>query len=163
MGESLSIEKIKTVIIVILSLVIVFGGAYVSSIIRDLKSNCSEPEENLLAFKNINIDEYISLIKGDKLSLIYIGRDDCTYANAQNVVFEELLENYDIEINYLDLNALDSEGIEILYTSYQPFLDDGISTPTIMLVQNKEVKIYQKGYLSIESLTELLKENNFIG
>ena len=156
------IEKLKNIVIIILILIIIFGGAYISSFIRELRNECNCVIEEEKKFNNITIEEYISLFKNEKLSLIYIGREDCTFANAQNTVFYEVLEEYDITVNYLDLNTLDSEDINILYTSYDKFLEEGLSTPTIMLVQNKEVKLYQKGYLSIESLLKILKENNFI-
>lgn len=162
MVKSNFVEKLKTIIIIILIFTIVFGGAYISSIIRDLKRECNCEIDEEKKFNNITIEQYVSLFKGEKLSLIYIGRDDCTFANAQNTVFYEILDEYDILVNYLDLNTLDSEAINILYTSYDEFLEGGLSTPTIMLVQNKEVKLYQKGYLSIESLLKILKENNFI-
>ena len=67
-----------------------------------------------------------------------------------------------ITINYLNLDKLSEEELSSLYTSYQSFVDNGIGTPTLLLVSNSEVKMFKRGYTNKESLIELLKENKFI-
>lgn len=160
----LSSEKIKNIIIVLLVCIIVFGGSYAASIISDYKKNCIKDTNNSLTskFNNIDIEKYISLFNGESLSLIYIGREDCAFSTAENSVFEDILSEYNIAINYLDLNSLSNSGVETLYSSYDSFIDDGLATPTVMLVQNGEVKMFKKGYTSKEDLIELFKANNFI-
>ena len=75
----------------------------------------------------------------------------------------KLKEEYkDITINYLNLDKLSEEELSSLYTSYQSFVDNGIGTPTLLLVSNSEVKMFKRGYTNKESLIELLKENKFI-
>ena len=157
-------DKIKNFIILILVLIIVFGGSYVSSEISYYKKNCqieSNTEvENM--FSDISIEEYKNLLSGENLSFIYIGRNDCEYSKAEDVVLQEILSEYNIIINYLNLNKLTDYDLEYLYSSYSSFIDDGIATPTITLVQGGEVKMFKKGYTSKDNLIELLTENNFI-
>ena len=113
-------------------------------------------------FSDISIEEYKNLLSGENLSFIYIGRNDCEYSKAEDVVLQEILSEYDIIINYLNLNKLTDYDLEYLYSSYSSFIDDGIATPTMMLVQGGEVKMFKKGYTSKDNLIELLTENNFI-
>ena len=157
-------DKIKNFIILILVLIIVFGGSYVSSEISYYKKNCqieSNTEvENM--FSDISIEEYKNLLSGENLSFIYIGRNDCEYSKAEDVVLQEILSEYNIIINYLNLNKLTDYDLEYLYSSYSSFIDDGIATPTMMLVQGGEVKMFKKGYTSKDNLIKLLTENNFI-
>ena len=94
-------DKIKNFIILILVLIIVFGGSYVSSEISYYKKNCqieSNTEvENM--FSDISIEEYKNLLSGENLSFIYIGRNDCEYSKAEDVVLQEILSEYNIIIN----------------------------------------------------------------
>lgn len=165
---NLSKDKTKNIIIMILILIIIFGGSYVSSELSYYKKNCSLENVDDVSetvntkFNNIGIEEYLSLLKGESLSLVYIGRQDCSFSQAEDVVFEELLEEYNMDINYLSLDNLDTNGIEALYSSYESFIEDGIATPTIMLVQNNEIKMFKRGYTSKDNLIDLLKENGYI-
>jgi len=157
-------EKIKTIVIVVLVLVIILGGSHAASEISNLRREVKKIEENkqVTRMNQIGIEEYLSLLNGEKVSLIFIGQDNCSFSNAQELVFEELLNTYHIEVNYLNLDRLDEEGKDTLYHSYSEFVTSGISTPTLMLVQKGEIKLYKKGYLSLEALKELLKENHYL-
>lgn len=162
---NLSKENIKSIIIGVLVCVIVFGGSYISSELSYYKKNCLNNKIDAAStakFNVIGISDYMSLFSSNDLTLIYIGKDDCTYSQAQDVVFESLVDKYDMKVNYLNLSTLDDSAIEALYSSYDTFINDGLSTPTIMLVQNGEVKLFKKGYTSLENLITLLKENKFI-
>lgn len=160
------IEKIKNVVIAVLVILLIALASYYSSELSYYKNNCTLKEEestDLPFLKSINMTEYVSLFKASELSFVYIGKDDCVYSQAENEVLKELKEEYkDITINYLNLDKLSEEELSSLYTSYQSFVDNGIGTPTLLLVSNSEVKMFKRGYTNKESLIELLKENKFI-
>lgn len=160
----LSNDKLKNIVIILLVCIIIFGGSYAASIISNYKKSCVKDNDISLnnKFNNIDIEKYLSLFNGDSLSLIYIGREDCSFSTAENSVFEDILSEYSIDINYLNLDSLSNSGLETLYSSYDYFVENGLATPTIMLVQNGEVKMFKKGYTSKEDLIELFKANNFI-
>lgn len=159
-------EKIKNVVIAVLVILLIALASYYSSELSYYKNNCTLKEEEsteLPFLKSINMTEYVSLFKASELSFVYIGKDDCVYSQAENEVLKELKEEYkDITINYLNLDKLNEEELSSLYTSYQSFVDNGIGTPTLLLVSNSEVKMFKRGYTNKESLIELLKENKFI-
>lgn len=157
-------EKMQTAIIIALICIIVFGGSYVSSELSYYKNKYNEciSGESLPNIKNINVSEYLSLLSGSKLSLIYIGSDTCTFSQAQDIVFEELFKEYDIIVNYINLNILEDSELQQLYVSSDSFVNDGLSTPTLLLVQDNEIKMFKKGYTSKDNLINLLKENKFI-
>ena len=157
-----SIEKIKSIVIVVLVCIVVIGGSYMSSELMYYKNNCII-KDNDAVFDSIDIRRYMSLMQFSNLSLIYIGRSDCEYSQAQNIVFEDVKKLYEnINIYYLEVDKLDDDSIEVLYSSYDNFMKDGINTPTIMLVQSGEVKAFKKGYTSFDNLILFLEENNFI-
>lgn len=165
MNENNYIDKIKNVVIIILILIIIFGGSYVASELSYYKKNFNDINNEIEIsdiFNNININKYKELLIGDSISLIYIGRDDCEFSKAENVVLEEIISEYGIIVNYIDLNQLDDDEFEFLYSSYENFIENGIATPTMMLVKNNEVVMFKKGYTSKEDLIQLFRDNNFI-
>ena len=157
-------EKLKTGIIIALVCIIVFGGSFVSSELSYYKNKCDScnKEEKKSNIKSITINDYLSLLSGNKLSLIYIGSDTCPYSEAQDLVFQELYNEYDIIANYINLNKLADSDLKMLYDSSESFTNDGIGTPTLLLAKDKEIKLFKRGYTSKENLIELLKENKYI-
>lgn len=164
-NSGLNKEKVKNIVIIVLVAIILFGGSYSSSVISSYKRDCNKEEDEnpSVKFQNIDIVKYLSLLNGEDLSLIFIGREDCSFSAAENLVFQELLEEYEIEVNYLDLDTLSSIDFELLISnSGDNIAKDNIGTPTLMLVQNNEVKMFKKGYVSKSELLDLFKENGFI-
>ncbi len=163
-SKDFNADKLKNIVIVILIVIIMLGGSFAASLVSNYKRNCIKKEEEVkISFNNIDVVKYLSLLNGSDLSLIFIGREDCSFSAAQRLVFEEFLKKYDIEVNYLDLDTLSSVDLEILSSSYEEgFSGDSFATPTLMLVQNSEVKMFKKGYTKEDELLELFRENNFI-
>lgn len=166
--NTVNIEKLKTITIVVLVLVLVFLTSFIVPEYVELKKNQGSSKSNMLVseygFKSIGITEYQNLLKSEELVLIYIGRDDCPYSLNQNPILKELKDEYGFVVNYLDINELDSDdnAIEALFASDKRFTEDGLKTPTIMLVEKEEIKFFKTGYTSKENLIILFEANNFI-
>lgn len=164
----MSIEKVKTIVIVFLICIILLGGSFVTSELSYYKNNCSISNKDITSsaidsqFVNIDISKYLSLFNSKSLELIVIGRDDCTFSSAQDIVLKDIIKEYNVKVNYINLNLLDDYAIEALYSSYSVFTTDRLATPTILLVRDGKVELYKKGYTSYDNLVQLLKDNNYI-
>jgi len=158
----MSVDKIKNVIIVVLTCIIIFGGSFLFSELQYYKNDSKSLVEKSSSFIEIDIDRYLSLLNFSKLSFIYIGKNDCEYSIAQDSVLKSIKDDYNLDIYYLNLSNIDSDSINSLYESYDTFEKDGIGTPTLMLVQNGEVKAFKRGYTTYDNLLVFLEENNYI-
>ncbi len=162
------IEKFKTIIIVALALVLVFVTSVIVPEYVDMKNKLNSTGDDIIeseyGFKGIGITEYQKLLKNDELTLIYIGRPDCPYSANQNPVLKELMDEHGFVVNYLNINDLDGDdyAVEALFASDTRFTEDGLKTPTIILVEKEDIKLFKTGYTSKENLTILLEENKFI-
>lgn len=158
----LNIEKIKSIVIIVLLCIVFFGGSFLFSELQYYKNNVNSVDEKTSSFVDIDIDRYLSLLNFSKLSFIYIGKDDCEYSNAQDSVLESLINDYNINVYHLNLSKIDSNSVNSLYESYNEFVENGIGTPSLMLVQNGEVKAFKRGYTTYDNLLLFLEENSFI-
>ena len=70
-------EKIQSIIIAVLSLIIVFGVAFFAS---ELKY-CDVKEE--IQLEEIGMNEFITLLNDESASIIYIARPGCGYCQQQ--------------------------------------------------------------------------------
>ncbi len=184
-------ENIKTIAIVVLTLVIILGGSYVVSELQGEKNRTNIWNENKnnsssnnnpssdnngnntnnsndsgygkeqKEHKNINIDEYLSLKKGSNLSIIYIARPTCSYCVKQSPILKNVAYLYNLEVNYLNTDELDQEGFNKLAQSDEYF-QGRWGTPTILLVKDDKIVSMSNGYRSKDALVTFFKENGLI-
>ena len=163
--EKKKIENIKTAAIIILALVIVFGGSYLASEIKNYQdiiaiSDIKDPdgEADLI---DTSIDEYLSLKDGEEKSIIYVARPTCSYCQQQEPIMKNLAYLYDLEIHYLNTDELDEDGFQKLADSYEYFSGQW-GTPVTLIVQNGEVIDEADGYTSKEDMLAMFKENGLV-
>ena len=151
-------EKFQTGVIIVLSLIIVFGLAY---FVPELKNcgTCSEEK----SITEITMDEYRTLLSGEEVSLIYIASPTCGYCAQQEPIMKQLVNEYDVPVNYLNVNNITSDEANELYSAYgdmqeERYETDGVRTPTILLVQKGEVIDMNLSTISLNELVELLQK-----
>jgi len=158
--NNINIDKLKNVAIIVLSLIIVFGLAFV---VPELK-NCGTCSSNQIAeLTNITIDIYREILASDEVSLIYIASPSCGYCAQQEPIMQELVSKYDFEVNYLNTNSVTSTDMDEVYKLYGSVQEslygvDGVRTPTILIVQSGKLLDMQLGNIDLESLVALLQQ-----
>lgn len=155
------LEKIQRVVIVVLVTIIVIGVSYFGSELKYLKNNSETSSKPY--YNYIDIDEYKELLSlKSATKIVYLGRNDCAYCEEQTPIVEEIMEEYDLKINYLELSEVTAEESEYLYDSYDKFEEDGVRTPTILIIKNKKVVDSSVGLADKETLVELFTEYGLI-
>lgn len=151
------LEKIQTVVIVILSLIIVFGLAYVVPELKN-STSCYAREVSLT---NITMDEYNTLLNGSDVSLIYLASPTCGYCQKQEPIMKQLVRDYDFKVNYLNTSSISNDEADTIYNLYgsvqkERYNVEGVRTPTILLVQNGKLLDMNLGNIELESLVSLI-------
>ena len=155
-------ERIQTVVIAILSVIIVFGGAYFAS---ELKY-CSTPEQKVGELEQIGMTEFTTLLNDDSASVIYIARPTCSYCQQQEPIVKEIVgENEGLPIFYLNTDNLTSDEMSKLFkTDKELFGEDGkdFGTPTTIIVQKGKVVDSIVGLTDKDNYVSFLQRHGFI-
>lgn len=155
-------EKIQTVVIAILSVIIVFGGAYFAS---ELKY-CTVAEKKEGTLEQIGMTEFTTLLNDDEASVVYIARPTCGYCQQQEPIVKEILgEHENLPIFYLNTDNLTSEEMNKLFkTDKELFGEDGkdFGTPTTIVVKKGKVVDSIVGLTDKDSYVSFLTKNGFI-
>lgn len=151
------IEKLKNVVIIILSLIIVFGIAFVVPELKECGS-CKVEEKGLT---EIDADEYKALLSGEEVSLVYIASPTCGYCAQQEPIMKQLVNKYGVTVNYLNISATSNEESKEVYDSYKDLQMknydlDGVRTPTMLLVQKGKVVDMHLGGMELDKLVDFL-------
>ena len=175
-----NIEKIKSVTIVVLILIIVFGASYFTSELQEYKNNGSAtssdtdsgttddtssssdiPEDEQGDLNEIDIDEYLDLKEGDEASIIYIARPTCHYCQEMEPIVKNIVYEYGVEVNYLNTDELDDDGQAKLVKS-DDYFSEGYGTPLLLVVKDDEIVDIQEGLTDKDATVNFLKDNGFI-
>lgn len=152
-------EKIQGIIIAILSLIIVFGGAYFAS---ELKY-CDQKEE--LRFEEIGFNEFVTLLNDNNKSIIYIARPGCTFCQRQQPILKGVMNDNNLLIYYLNTDNLTEENMKYIYSlDVDTFGENGkeFGTPTILIVNKGEISEAIVGLTQKDDLVNFFKKHNFI-
>ena len=174
-----TIEKVKSAIIVVLVLIIVFGASYFTSELKECdnggsttttsstnnssndSSDISEDEQGDL--NEIDIDEYLDLLKGDEASIIYVARPTCHYCQQMEPIVRNIVYEYGITVNYLNTDELDDEGQAEFIKSDDYFEEKGgYGTPMLIIVKDDEFVDVLEGLTDKDTVVKFFKDNGLI-
>ena len=158
MTNKVNIDKVKNAVIIVLSLIIVFGIAFIVPELRDCGS-CTET----LEITQIDAKKYKELLNGEEVSLIYIASPTCGYCAQQEPIMKQFLNKYKFAVNYLNISSITNSESNEVYSTYKELQTkeyslDGVRTPTILLVQKGKVLDMNLGTMTIEKLVEFVEE-----
>lgn len=173
-------EQLKTGVIIVLVLVIIFGGSYFASELKSDKyknsnststnnntnistdntsSEISEDEQAEL--NSIDIDKYLSLKKGSDKSIIYISRPTCHYCQQEDPIIKNIVYETKVTVNYLNTDELDDDGNSKLIKS-DDYFSEGYGTPLLLVVQKDKIVDKIEGLTSKENIVSFFKKYGFI-
>ena len=174
-----TIEKVKNTTIVVLVLIIVFGASYFTSELKECdnggsttttsstnnssndSSDISEDEQGDL--NEIDIDEYLDLLKGDEASIIYVARPTCHYCQQMEPIVRNIVYEYGITVNYLNTDELDDEG-QADFIKSNDYFDEkgGYGTPMLIVVKDDEFVDVLEGLTDKDTAVNFFKDNGLI-
>lgn len=127
-----------------------------------LKEQGAIEEDTSLALNYIDYKEYTNLISSKEKQIVVIGQSGCSACTSAKPNLYEVANEYDVKINYLNAAMLNEEDSTSFQTSLTHFENNGISTPTMLIVSNKEVIDYLAGSADVDTYVEFLTDNGFI-
>ncbi len=153
-------DKVKNIIIVVLVLLIVFGGSFFAS---ELRQPDEEVTTEYSVYNELTLNGYLDLVKSDKLTVIYVGNETCVACATFDPILKPIVEENNIVIYHLNLARVKTQtDANKVYESYDDFKENGINTPTLLIVKGGKVIAAQVGAKTTDVTTEFFKTNNII-
>ena len=157
-------------LLVILVLVSIGLSFYTFKYVKDDTKTTETKEEvkyDVSMFKTIDTDKFVSLFKGEKKSLIYLGRSTCGFCVKFLPNLQKAQKEYGYTTYYLDITTVDKNGQKKIQ-ELDDFLKENYGyTPMVLVVQdgkilNKEVNNYNGvGYTEYKTYEKFLKKLNY--
>ena len=127
-----------------------------------LKENKVIEENKTLPLNYIDYETYTKLINSNEKQLIVIAQSGCPSCEKTRPIFYGIAEEYGVKINYLNASMISQEDSTGFQESLDYFKENGISTPTMLVVSNKQIIDILEGAADTEKYVEFLVKNGFI-
>lgn len=178
----IDIEKLKNAVIVVLILIIVFGGSFMASQIgtKEANSATDKNEETITSDSNkaveesssiskdeqkelteIDVERYLELKDEREASVIYIARPTCQYCQIQEPIIRNVAYQYDITIHYLNTDEMSSEESRTFVKSDDAF-KEGFGTPCTIVVKEEKIIGKVEGLMDKKTMIDFFKNNGII-
>lgn len=119
-------------------------------------------EDDTPNLTKIDYDGYEKLLNSDEKFVVVLGQTGCGACNSAKPVLDAVAEKHSIEINWLNLTNMSSDDGASLMSSLEYFEDSSISTPTVLIIQDKEVVDSLESATDEEGYIDFFKENKLI-
>lgn len=82
-------------------------------------------------YVTLSYEDMITKIDNGERFVLFIGSDECSHCSTFKITVDKIVKKYDIEINYINIGALNTEEYAYL-NSHFPFS----GTPTTVIVED---------------------------
>lgn len=130
---------------------------------HNVKENIHIPNSNAVlegtsGYIEITYDEYKEKIDNNEHFIVVISREGCPYCELYKTVVEEVTDEYDIPIYYLDLAHMTNNEYIKLGTSNDYLMENSWGTPTTLYMYGEYVIDALGGYVDEEELEDFLDD-----
>lgn len=137
-----------------------------TSSIEDMTSRAQEESANVSEdekkdFKDIDVDTYLDLYKGDEKTIVLFSRPTCGFCQIAEPILQHISYQYDLTINHINTDEMDSDDSTNLVES-NDYFSDGLGTPLLMVVSNGEIVDVVSGLVDTASYVGFFTDNGFI-
>lgn len=112
-------------------------------------------------FKEIDVDTYLDLYEDDEDSIVLFSRPTCGYCQIAEPILHHIAYQYDLTINHVNTDEMDSDDSTKLLES-DDFFSDGLGTPLLVVVSNGEIVDLVNGLVDTENYVQFFSDNGFI-
>lgn len=109
-------------------------------------------------YTEITVYEYEKKIDNNEHFVVVISREGCTYCELYAPIVENVAEDKNIPIYYIDIKYLTSDEYQILSNSNDYLRGNRWGTPTTLYLHGDQVMGYLSGYVLEDTLEDFLEQ-----
>ena len=126
-----------------------------------LQTNKIIKEDAKLLLNYINLDEYKTKLAEDELNVFVVGQSTCSYCVQAKLVLNKLVEQKNVEINYVNVSYLTTEEKTEFNNSLE-YLSSNYGTPVMLVTKNGKLVDVFEGYAPLENYVQFLEKNEVL-
>ncbi len=102
------------------------------------KESAAVKENEKKEFTYINVDTYLEYLNSSENTFILVARPTCHYCQIAEPILQNIMYEYNIDLNYLNTDDFEGEDQNNFVNSYEGF-KNGFGTPMLFVVKDGDV------------------------
>ena len=145
----------------LLVLMVIITAVGISYIKDDNKVENNTVTLETAGFNEVNLSEYLELIKEDDKNIILVARPTCGFCEQFTPVLKQAMDDMNLTINYIDTDKFSSEDWATFSSSLAYLNSEEWGTPLVLIVQNSDVIAENNGYVDLGTIKSFFKANGY--
>ena len=112
-------------------------------------------------FSQIDVAKYLEYYEGSEPQIILLARPTCSYCQIATPIIQNIMYEYDINVNYLNTDEFTDET-QTQFVKSDEFFSSGFGTPVLFIVKDKTIIDKVDGMTDKAHYIEFFKLNGFI-
>ncbi len=133
-----------------------------SDLFNFLKANGIIKSDAKLLINYIDYNQYKTLRDGSAKEVIVVGQTTCSYCLAARPALNEIISQYKIKINYIDITKAVSDDRTAISQELATSVSAEWGTPLMLIVQNGKIIKSSSGFLDKATYVTFLTTNGII-
>ena len=138
------------------------GFADYDKLFSFLQKNKIIKEDAKLLLNYIGLNEYEKILKSKGNNIVVIGQSTCPHCLNAKVLLNQIVEEKDITINYLNITYLTPDEKKTFTNSFDYFKSDSWGTPVMMIIKNGKIVDMLEEFTTKDKYVEFLEENGVL-
>lgn len=153
------IKKILLISGICILAVGLIGGSFVLANSKDNNTKVEEVTLETAGFKEVTLNQYISLLNGSEKSIILVARPTCHYCVQFTPILKQAKDDLKLTINYVNTDNFSSDDWNTFNNSNDYLKTEDWGTPLILIVQNGSVVDSNNGYVELDTIKAFFTKN----
>lgn len=127
-----------------------------------LQTNNFIPSDAKLYLNYIGIDGYKEVMASTTNSILVVAQKSCSYCQKARPIYNEIIEENDIAINYLEYDLLSDADKTVVKTFLDANLGEDWGTPTTLVIKDGKKVDILAGLTTKDAFVKFFKDNSLI-
>ncbi len=117
---------------------------------------------NNYKMKEIDLGKYISLVEGDKQSMIFVTSNDCDTCIRTTRLLKKMLQGSNIKTYTINIDDLDDNGKNDFINTLDETRENGVTAPALLIVKDNNLVSSFYGPFDEDLIITYLQNNGLV-
>ena len=109
-----------------------------------------------------SVSDYLDVLQSEDKNIVFIGRPTCSYCVKLKPHLEEIADENNLKIYYVNIDEMSEEDTDKFFSSTDAFDKENLSTPMVLITKDGKVIDSNTGYMEKSKYEDFFKKNELI-
>lgn len=129
---------------------------------KEKEEDKSQEESSDKGVVETSVSDYLDVLQSEDKNIVFIGRPTCSYCVKLKPHLEEIADENNLKIYYVNIDEMSEEDTDKFFSSTDAFDKENLSTPMVLITKDGKVIDSNTGYMEKSKYEDFFKKNELI-